>query len=91
MPIILCHNHIGLIRFKTVCKCKVTKWVDYKVSLKKMFNLDEEKIEYALGHKELGFRQDKKAENVVFFFFTSDVGTRGIYLSLTLVLSNPNN
>ena len=31
-----------------------------------MFNLDEEKIEYALGNKELCFWQGKKAENVVF-------------------------
>ena len=89
MPILLCHNHIGLIRFKTVCKCKVTKWVDYKVSLKKMFNLGEEKIEYALGHKELGFGRTRKPRMLCFFI--SDVGTRGIYLSLTLVLSNSNN
>ena len=31
-----------------------------------MFNLDEEKIEYALGNKELCFWQGKKAENIVF-------------------------
>ena len=34
--------------------------------IKKMFNLDEEKIEYALGNKELCFWQGKKAENIVF-------------------------
>ena len=36
-----------------------------------MSNLDEEKIECALGNKELGFWQDKKADNVVFLFLTS--------------------
>ena len=50
-----------------------------------MLNLDEEKIEYALGKKKLCFWQGKKAENV------SGVGTCGIYLTLTLVLPNSNN
>ena len=36
-----------------------------------MFNLDEEKIECALGNKEFCFWQGKKAENVVFLFLTS--------------------
>ena len=36
-------------------------------SVKKMFNLDEEKIEYALGNQELGFWQGKKDKNVVLF------------------------
>ena len=46
-----------------------------------MFNLDEEKIECALGNKEFCFWQGKKVENVLFFI--SYVGSRGIYLSLT--------
>ena len=46
-----------------------------------MFNLDEEKIECALGNKEFCFWQGKKAENVLFFI--SYVGSRGIYLSPT--------
>ena len=36
-----------------------------------MSNLDEEKIESAVGNKELGFWQGKKADNVVFLFLTS--------------------
>ena len=48
-----------------------------------MFNLDEEMIEFALGNRALFFWQDKKAYNVVCFFI-SDIGIRGIYLSLTL-------
>ena len=34
---------------------------------KNMFNLDEEKIEFALGNRALVFWQGKKADNVVFF------------------------
>ena len=34
-----------------------------------MFNLDEEKIEIALGNRALVFWQGKKADNVVFFYF----------------------
>ena len=46
-----------------------------------MFDLDEEMIECApLGNKELFLWQVKKAEDV----FISDVGIRGIHLSLTL-------
>ena len=48
-----------------------------------MFNLDEEMIEFALGNRALFFWQGKKAYNVVCFFI-SDIGIRGIYLSLTL-------
>ena len=48
-------------------------------NLKKIFNLDEEKIECALSNKEFCFWQGKKAENVLFLFI-SDVGTHGIYL-----------
>ena len=40
-----------------------------------MFNLDEEKIEFALGNRALVFWQGKKVENVVCFF--SDVEIRG--------------
>ena len=47
-----------------------------------MFNLDDEKIEFALGNRALFFWQGTKAENVVFLI--SDVEIRGIYLSLTL-------
>ena len=50
-----------------------------KFIMKKVFNLDEEKK----GHLATrSFWQGKKAENVLFLFLT--VGTRGIYLSLTL-------
>ena len=31
-----------------------------------MFNIDEEKIEFALGNRALVFWKGKKAENVVF-------------------------
>ena len=41
-----------------------------------MFNLDEEKIEFALGKKALVFWQCKESENVMFFI--SDVEIRGI-------------
>ena len=41
-----------------------------------MFNLDEEKIEFALDNRALVFWQGKKAENVVIFI--SDVEIRGI-------------
>ena len=37
---------------------------------KKVFNLDIEKIVYALGNTELCFWQGKIAENVVFLFMT---------------------
>ena len=47
-----------------------------------MFNLDEEKIEFALDNRALVFWQGKKAENVVIFI--SEVEIRGIYLNLTL-------
>ena len=47
-----------------------------------MFNLDEEKIEFALGNWALVFWQGKKADNVLLFI--SDVDDRGIYSSLTL-------
>ena len=45
-----------------------------------MYNLDEEKIECALGTEELCFWQGKNAQ-IVFF---SDVWTRDIHLSLTI-------
>ena len=48
---------------------------------KKMFNLDEAKIECALGNRELFFGRARRRDCCVFI---SDVGTRGIYLSLTL-------
>ena len=51
-----------------------------------MFNLDEEKIEFALGNRTLVFWQGKKAENSEFFI--SDVEICGLYLSLTFVLPN---
>ena len=40
-----------------------------------MYNLDEEKIECALGNKEFWFWQGKEAENVVFLFVTSELKT----------------
>jgi hypothetical protein len=39
--------------------------------LKKMFNLDEEKMECAVGNREMGFWQYKKAEIVLISFLTS--------------------
>ena len=54
-----------------------------KFSQKKMINLDEEKIECALGNRE--FWLGKKTENGVVI---SNVGTRGIYLSLTTAKFN---
>ena len=41
-----------------------------------------QRIDCALGNKEFCFWQDKKAENAVFII--SDVGTRGIYMTLAL-------
>ena len=43
---------------------------------RKVFNLDEEKIEYALGNKELFFWQGKKDGEYCILIY--DVGTRGI-------------
>ena len=51
-----------------------------------MFNLDEEKIEFAHGNTALVFWQGKKAENVSLFLY--DVEIRGSYLSLTLGTAN---
>ena len=50
------------------------------MQLKKMCNLDKENIYSALGNKEFCFWQAKPR----MLCFISDVGTRGIYLSLTL-------
>ena len=50
------------------------------ITLKKMFNLDEGKIECAVGNREICVWQSKKAE----IDFISDVGICGIYLSLAL-------
>ena len=47
-----------------------------------LFNLDKEKIEFALVNRALVFWQGKEAEHAVFFI--SGVEIRGIYLSLTL-------
>ena len=49
---------------------------------KKMYSLDEEKIEYVLETGRFGFWHGKKVENGGIFI--SDVGIRSIYLSLTL-------
>ena len=38
-----------------------------------MCNLDEEKIEFALGNRALVLCQGKKAENVVCFFFLTSI------------------
>jgi len=46
-----------------------------------MFNLDEEKIECALGNKEFGFWLGKKIENVVFLILASGF----IYLSRLII------
>ena len=43
-----------------------------------MFNQDEGKIKFAVGNREMGYWQGKKAKIV------SDVGICGIYLSLAL-------
>ena len=49
----------------------------YKISvriifnLKKMFNQDEGKMECAVGNREMGFWQYKKAEIVLISFLTS--------------------
>ena len=43
-----------------------------------MFNLEEEKIECALGNKEFCFWQDKKAKNVMFIFLALGLATLGI-------------
>ena len=40
--------------------------------VKKMYSLDEEKIECALGNGEIWFWQGKKAENVFFYFWSRD-------------------
>ena len=47
-----------------------------------MFNVEEEKKEFALGNRALVFWQGKKAKHVAFFI--SDVEICGTYLSLTL-------
>ena len=47
-----------------------------------MFNLDEEKIEFALGNSTLVFWQGRMPR--MFFSFFSDVEFGGIYLSMTL-------
>ena len=36
-----------------------------------MFNLYEEKIEFALGNEDFGLWQGKKVDNVVYLFLTS--------------------
>ena len=53
-------------------------WLKYilefviKLILKKMYNLDEEKIECALGTEELSFWQGKNAQIVLFYFWRLD-------------------
>ena len=41
------------------------------ISEKNMFNQDEEKMECAVGNREMGFWQCKKAEIVLILFLTS--------------------
>ena len=47
------------------------KEINHVQFLKKMFNIDEEKIECEFGNREFCFWQCKKAENGVFIFLTS--------------------
>ena len=47
-----------------------------------MFNQDEGKIECAVGNREISFLAGQESRD--FFDFISDVGIRGIYLSLAL-------
>ena len=51
-----------------------------------MYTLDEEKIEYALGNREIWFLAGQGSRECC--IFTSDVKNRGIYLSLTLGTAN---
>ena len=38
-------------------------------TVKNMFNLDEEKIDFEIGKKALVLWQFKESENVIFFYF----------------------
>jgi len=54
-----------------------------------MFNQDEEKMECAVGNREMGFWQCKKAEIVLISFLTSGFA---VFICLwLLVLPNSNN
>ena len=48
-----------------------------------MYSLDKEKIECALGKREIWFLAGQECRECCKFIY--DVGIRGIYLSLTLV------
>ena len=50
--------------------------------IKKIYNLNREKIECTIGHKEFCFWHGERVENDVFLFLTSN---RGIYV----VVSDP--
>jgi len=54
-----------------------------------MFNQDEEKMECAVGNREMGFWQYKKAEIVLISFLTS--GFAAFICLWLLVLPNSNN
>ena len=54
-----------------------------------MFNQDEEKMECAVGNREMGFWQYKKAEIVLISFLTS--GFAAFFCLWLLVLPNLNN
>ena len=53
----------------------------HTLSLKNVFNQDEEKIQFALGTRALVFGRARKPRMLIFI---SDVEIRDIYLSLTL-------
>ena len=60
-----------------------------KKRVKKMFNQDERKTECAVGNREMGFWQGKKAENIFISLLTS--GSAVFICLLLLVLPNSNN
>jgi len=52
-------------------RTRVVHFVQRNFLPKKMFNQDEEKMECAVGNREMGFWQYKKAEIVLLSFLTS--------------------
>ena len=49
----------------------ILKMITLRHTRKKMFNQDEEKMECAVGNREMGFWQGKKIEIVLISFLTS--------------------
>ena len=56
---------------------------DSNYHMRKLFYLDEEKIEFALGNREFCFLAGQQSQEC-FFFYISNIGIHDIYLSLTL-------